>query len=92
MHAHELPGSIIDEYQQCVGWRSVFKPPWLRIIDLDQFAESWPTKPRLLDFRFTPSTGPPEPSFDHEFANGLIGHRDAVTLEQLLRCTRWPKV
>ncbi len=37
---HQLPGGIVNEYQQHTGWRSPFEPVMRRAIDLDQFSKA----------------------------------------------------
>jgi hypothetical protein len=63
----------------------------IRTINLDQFAEAFPTKTRLME-RVAPFAAQPEPGVLHPLAQRLTQNLHTMILGQLLSCKRGPEI
>ena len=92
MHANQLAGGIVDEHQKCTRRRAALEPAVFGSVDLNQLAEAWSSKPRLMNLGLALGPRAPNASLDHELPDGLLGNVDPVPLKQLLGRQGRPKI
>jgi hypothetical protein len=80
---HQPAGRVIDKHQQGALRSAVLEPPVLAAIDLDQFADAFAPRPRLVNLLALLAIAP-QPSFDHPLAQCLTTKGDPMILAQLL--------
>src|SRR5260370_11594466 len=80
---HQPAGRIVDVHQQCAGRRPFLEPPVIAAIDLDQFAQTRTTRPRLVDLRRALPAWYPQTGVPHQPSSPFLSHPDPLPLPHL---------
>ena len=89
---HQSARRVVHIHQQRAGRRPFLEPSMVAAVDLDQFAQTRPPCPRLVDLRRTLPTRNPEPGVRHQLPDRFLGQPNAVTLPELLAGQRRPEI
>lgn len=83
-HKQNPAAGIVDKHDQCAYAASLFEPPMMGAVDLDQFSEAGPSFTQLMDGCPTLPANRMQPFLDHPFAQRGNGNANAVPLKGLL--------
>src|SRR5262249_49755545 len=78
LQMHQPARRIVDKHQQGALRPAVFEPPMLAAIDLDQFADAFAPRPRLVNLLALLAIAP-QPGGDHPLAQRFTANHVANT-------------